>query len=138
MTRKKFKKLGAAATAVLAVFFLAWPGTSAAQGFSGLSQLFGGSSTSSGQGSGGLSQLFGGGSTHSRNSNRSNGAVTVERNSAPFVGNFDGKQKKGAGADLNAEFACYPAHDSALPDDNAFVCYTPETPSNAGDPKPDD
>ena len=120
VAQKKFTKLGAAATAVFAALFLAWPGTSSAQGFSG------------------LSQLLGGGSTHSRNSSQSNGAVTVERNSAPYLGSFDGKQKKGSGADLNTEFACYPAHDSALPNTNAFVCYTAQTPSNTGDPKPDD
>ena len=135
VAQKKLKKLGTAATAMLALSLLACPGTSSAQGFSGLSQLFGGSSTSSGQGFGGVSQLFGGGSMHSKNSSRSSGAVTVERSSAPYVGSFDGKQKKGSGADLNAEFACYPAHDSALPDTNAFVCYTAEAPSN---PRPDD
>jgi len=120
VAQTKLTKLGAVATAILAAFFIAWPRTSSAQGFSG------------------LSQLFGGGSMHSRNSSKSNNAVTVERNSAPYVGSFDGKQKQGSGADLNAEFACYPAHDSALPDTNAFVCYRAQTPSNTGDPKPDD
>lgn len=109
-------KLGAAAAATLAIFLMAWPSTSSAQGFSG------------------LSQLFGGGSTHSRNSNQSN-AVTVERSSAPYMGSFDGRQRTGSGSGLDAQFACYPAHDSALPNTSAFVCYSAQTPSSENYPK---
>jgi hypothetical protein len=53
------------------------------------------------------------------------GGVTVQRNVTPFVGKFTGKQKDPSyETDLNAEFACYPASDAALPQTKAFVCYT--------------
>lgn len=56
-----------------------------------------------------------------------NNAVTVERNVAPFVGKFAGKQKAPSyEGDLNAQFACYPAHDAALAQTTTFVCYTAE------------
>jgi hypothetical protein len=73
-----------------------------------------------------LSQMFGGGSKQSNNSSQSNAAITVKRNAAPFLGTFDGKQTASSGSQLNARFACYPAHDSALPHENTFVCYTAE------------
>jgi hypothetical protein len=87
-----------------------------------------------GQGLGGLEQLLGsGGSGHRRqysgqaSTGQPNNAVTVERNIAPFIGKFAGKQKaRSYEGDLNANFACYPALDAALPNDRTFVCYTAE------------
>jgi|HubBroStandDraft_1064217.scaffolds.fasta_scaffold09839_7 hypothetical protein len=76
-----------------------------------------------------LSQMFGGGSKQSRSSSQSNAAITVKRDASPFVGRFDGKQGASAGTHLKAQFACYPAHDSALPQDNTFVCYTAQASS---------
>lgn len=53
--------------------------------------------------------------------------VSVERNVAPYVGKFSGKQKAPSyEGDLNAHFACYPALDAALPNNRTFVCYTAE------------
>jgi hypothetical protein len=87
------------------------------------------------QGLGGLGQLLGGGgSTYGRQysgqpnySGPPKNAVTVERNIAPFIGKFSGKQKAPSyEGDLNANFACYPALDAALPNDRTFVCYTAE------------
>jgi len=80
-----------------------------------------------------LSQMFGGGSKQSRNSSQSNAAITVKRDASPFVGRFSGKQNATSGSHLNAQFACYPAHDSALPQDDTFVCYTAE--ASSGRPK---
>lgn len=79
-----------------------------------------------------LLQKFGGGSKQSQNSSQSDGAISVKRKAAPFVGMFDGKQSASSGTHLNAQFACYPAHDSALPHENTFVCYTPE--ASGGEP----
>jgi len=83
---------------------------------------------SAAQGLGALGQLLGGGSKHQQqNSGQPNNAVTVERNVAPFVGKFAGKQKAPSyEGDLNAHFACYPASDAALPQTRTFVCYTAE------------
>ena len=93
-------------------FLVACLGQSFAQGLGGLGQLLGG----------------GGGSRHQQqNSGQTNNAVTVERDVAPFVGKFSGKQKAPSyEGDLNAQFACYPAHDAALPQTRTFVCYTAE------------
>ncbi|MFZ1121817.1 MAG: hypothetical protein WB580_23200 [Candidatus Binataceae bacterium] len=94
------------------VFLVACLGQSFAQGLGGLGQLLGG----------------GGGSRHQQqNSGQPNNAVTVERDVAPYVGKFAGKQKAPSyEGDLNARFACYPAHDAALPQTRTFVCYTAE------------
>jgi hypothetical protein len=67
--------------------------------------------------------------TNVRNSSQSNGAITVTRDASPFVGMFHGKQNAGSADHLSAQFACYPAHDSALPQENTFVCYVPEASS---------
>jgi hypothetical protein len=95
--------------------------------------LVGRSEPSFAQGLGGLEQLLGGGgSMHRRqnqgqNSQQPNNAVSVERNLAPFIGKFSGKQKASSyEGDLNASFACYPAVDPALPNERTFVCYTGE------------
>jgi hypothetical protein len=92
------------------------------------------------QGLGGLGQLLGGGSGGSRyqqrnsNSNQPSSAITVERNIAPYVGRFAGKQKASAyQGDLDANFACYPAHDAELPESRTFVCYTAEQQPRAPD-----
>ena len=91
---------------------------------------------SSAQSLGSLSQMFGGGSKPARNSNQSNGAITVTRDASPFVGMFHGKQNTGSADHLSAQFACYPAHDSALPQENTFVCYAPE--ASSGEPNVSD
>jgi hypothetical protein len=109
---REFKKLSVAIVAGLTVLLILLCTQSFAQGLGGLSQLLGGSS-------------------HSRGSSHSGSAVSVERNAAPYLGKFDGKQNEGSGTRLNTEFACYPAHDAALPQSNTFVCYTPET-ANGG------
>jgi hypothetical protein len=79
---------------------------------------------------GGLGQLLGGGGGlrhQQQNSGQPNNAVTVERDIAPFVGKFAGKQKGPSyDGDLNARFACYPAQDAGLPQSRTFVCYTGE------------
>lgn len=81
------------------------------------------------QGLGGLGQLLGGGGSRyqQRNPSQPSNAITVERNVAPFVGRFAGKQKASSyQGDLNANFACYPAHDAELPETRTFLCYTAE------------
>ena len=102
------KRAGAVAIAALAAFLVAFSGESFAQGFD-------------------LSQLLGGGSKHQRgNSGQSSGgSITVQRSAPPFEGKFVGKQEdQGAETTITAEFACYPATDSALPQTRTFVCYT--------------
>ena len=105
------------AALAVALFLVSRSEPSFAQGLGGLEQLLGGS---------------GGGSMHRRqnqgqNSQQPNNAVSVERNLAPFIGKFSGKQKASSyEGDLNAHFACYPAVDPALPNDRTFVCYTGE------------
>lgn len=79
---------------------------------------------------GGLGQLLGGGASRhqQQSSGQSNSSVIVERDAAPFVGRFVGKQKAPSfESDLNAHFACYPAHDAALSETKTFVCYTTES-----------
>lgn len=100
------KKLSAVTTAGIGFLLIVTCGRSFAQGFSS------------------LSQIFGGGSKQSQSSSPNNAAITVKRDVTPFVGKFDGKQNASSVAHLNAQFACYPAHDSALPQDNTFLCYT--------------
>lgn len=117
--RVRLKKTGAVAALGVALFLVASFGESFAQGFGGLQQFLGG----------GSSGLLGGGSSGHRRqySGQPNNAVTVERNVAPFIGKFSGKQKASSyEGDLNANFACYPAVDAGLPNDRTFVCYTGE------------
>lgn len=111
------KRTGVLTTAGVMVGLLACLGQSFAQGLGGLGQLLGG----------------GGGSRHHQqnsqpqNSPQTSTSVTVQRDVTPFVGKFTGKQKDPSSeTDLNAEFACYPASDAALPKTKAFVCYTAE------------
>jgi hypothetical protein len=111
MSNSRPRRAGAVATIGVVVFLVASFGQSAAQGLGALGQLLGG-----------------GGSKHQQqNSGQPNNAVTVERNVAPFVGKFAGKQRAPSyEGDLNAHFACYPASDAALPQTRTFVCYTTE------------
>jgi hypothetical protein len=96
----------------------------------------------SAQGLSSLTNLLGGGSSHSSHSGssgQSNSGVTVQRNALPYVGAFSGQrtqtaQASDSGTDsgtsqsaptsLSAQFACYPAKDSALPQTKTFVCYS--------------
>jgi hypothetical protein len=81
------------------------PGSSRAQGIDGVSQLLGGL---------GLSN----------NSGQANAAVTVQRDAPPYTGMFSGKVTTGSETrSLDAKFQCYPAHDPALEQTDAFVCY---------------
>jgi hypothetical protein len=96
------------------LFLLCWlilPGSSQAQSIGdGLSQLLGGA------GLGGLGP--------SRNSGQSNAPIAVERNTHPYTGMFSGKETTGSETkSLDAKFACYPAHDPAFEQTDAFVCY---------------
>ena len=109
------KRAGAVAIAALAAFLVAFSGESFAQGFD-------------------LSQLLGGGSKHQRgNSGQSSGgSITVQRGAPPFEGKFVGTQKdQGAETTITAEFACYPASDSALPQTRTFVCYSAGSKANS-------
>ena len=122
--RMRLKKTGAVTALGVALFLVASFGQSFAQGLGGLQQFLGGGSSA---------LLGGGGSGHRRqysdqpNNGQPNNAVTVERNVAPFIGKFSGKQKASSyEGDLNANFACYPAVDAGLPNDRTFVCYTGE------------
>jgi hypothetical protein len=117
--RGRLKKTVIATLGVL-LFLVASFGQPLAQGLGGLEQLLGGG----GGGSGHRHQYSG-----QSNTGQPNNAVTVERNIAPFIGKFSGKQKASSyEGDLNANFACYPAQDAALPNNRTFVCYTSEQP----------
>jgi hypothetical protein len=90
--------------AVLLFCFIS-PGSSRAQGIDGVSQLLGGL---------GLSN----------NSAQSNASITVQRNAPAYTGTFSGKETSGSETkSLDAKFACYPAHDPAFDQTDAFVCY---------------
>ena len=113
MVKSRLRRAGAVATIGVVVFLFACVAQSLAQGLGGLGQLLGG-------GSGGSSRR------QQQNSSQPN-AVTVERDVAPYVGKFAGKQKASSyEGDLNARFACYPAHGAGLPQIRTFVCYTTE------------
>jgi hypothetical protein len=128
----------AAAIAALTALFLMSSGPAFAQGFD-LSQFLGGGGGNggggggSGGGGGGLSQLFGGGSggggPHHQNSGGA--GISVDRGSPPYTGKFVGKQQdQGIQDTMTAQFACYPASDSDIPQSRAFVCYS--APTNEG------
>ncbi len=108
--KKEILRVIIATTIALGVCFLMLTAQASAQGLSGLSQYFGGHS-------------------HSQSSGQSEGSIVVQRGDAPFVGTFQGQQKAAPDEILNTTFACYPAHDSALPHDQAFICYTPSKSS---------
>jgi hypothetical protein len=83
------------------------------------------------QGLGSLAQLLGGGSQHSRSSSQSGSAVTVERNAAPYMGEFSGRVTTSSGAhSFNSRFACYPAQDPIFAQTETFVCYAAQSPTN--------
>ena len=93
------------ATVLVLILCIMLPGSSQAQGIDGVSQLLGGL---------GLSN----------NSGQANAAITVERNAPPYTGMFSGKETTGSETkSLDAKFQCYPAHDPALEQTDAFVCY---------------
>jgi hypothetical protein len=103
-------------------FLLTASGQALAQGFD-LSQLLGGA--------GG-----GGGSRHQHtDGGQGNGSgISVQRSVPPLTGKFSGKQDdKDAEITLTAQFACYPANDSDIPQARAYVCYTGG--SNNGGPR---
>jgi hypothetical protein len=83
------------------------PGSARAQGMDQLSQLL----------SGGLGGLTG-------NSGQASAPIAVQRNAPPYTGMFSGKTTTGSETkSLDAKFACYPAHDPAFEQADAFVCY---------------
>jgi hypothetical protein len=93
------------AAVLVLILCLVLPGSSRAQGIDGVSQLLGGL---------GLSN----------NSGQANAAVTVQRTSPPYTGMFSGKETTGSETkSLDAKFQCYPAHDPALEQADAFLCY---------------
>jgi hypothetical protein len=94
------------ATALLLLAFLALPGSSRAQGIDGVSQLLGGLGLSGNSGQPAAAP------------------VTVQRNAPPYTGMFSGKETTGSETkSLDAKFQCYPAHDPAFEQTDAFVCY---------------
>ena len=83
-------------------------GTSQAQTADGFSQL--------------LSSVGLGG--HNSGQGQANATVTVDRTASPYTGSFSGKEASAAETkSLDAKFACYPAHDPAFNNTDAFVCY---------------
>ena len=95
------------ATALVLLGCLMVPGTSRAQGMDQISQLL----------SGGLGGLTG-------NSGQASASITVQRNAPPYTGTFSGKTTSGSETkSLDAKFACYPAHDPAFDQTDAFICY---------------
>ena len=72
-----------------------------------------------------LSQLLSGGlGGLAGNSGQSSAPIAVERNAPPYTGMFSGKTTTGSETkSLDAKFACYPAHDPAFDQTDAFVCY---------------
>ena len=111
-TKNLVAKLRVAAFSIL-LGALASPGLSFAQSFGGLSNLLGGGSS---------------GQKHTHSS-----AVTVDRADQPFIGKFSGTQQTAATTTLSAQFACYPAHDSALPQNQAYLCYVAAGGSPSGE-----
>src|SRR5262245_50187093 len=110
--RTRRRKTGAVVALDIVVFLFASFAPALAQGLGGLEQLLGG----------GGSMHRGQYSGQPANSGQPKNAVTVERNMAPFIGKFSGRQKASSyEGDLNAQFACYPALDAALPDNRTFV-----------------
>jgi hypothetical protein len=115
-------RFGVAAIAALAVFFVTVSGQAFAQGFD-WSQLLGG---------GGAGGAPGGAGQRHQQSGQSNGSgISVDRGSPPYTGKFVGKQEdQGIQDTMTAQFACYPASDSDIPQSRAFVCYS--APTNEG------
>jgi hypothetical protein len=118
-------RFGAFAIAVLAAFIVTLSGQAYAQGID-WSQLLGG-------GGGGA----GGGQKHQHSGQSSGSGVTVDRGTPPYTGKFVGKKEdQGIENTMTAEFACFPAADTDIPQSKAFVCYTAPAKENgsAGGP----
>jgi len=101
------------AAVLVFLFWMLLPGLSQAQGIGdGLSQFLGG-------GLGGLIPA-----RNSGQSGQSSGPIMVDRNTHPYEGTFSGKETTGSATkSLDAKFACFPAHDPAFEQTDAFVCY---------------
>jgi len=101
------------ATVLVLLFWVMLPGSSQAQGIGdGLSQLL----------SGGLGGLIP--SKNSGQPGQSSAPIIVDRNTHPYTGTFSGKETTGSATkSLDAKFACFPAHDPAFEQTDAFVCY---------------
>jgi len=112
-----------AAIAALIAFLVALSGQAFAQGFD-WSQLLGGG----GQGGAG----GGGGGQKRQQSGQSGGSgVSVDRGSPPYTGKFVGKKEdQGIENTMTAQFACFPATDTDIPQSKAFICYTAPTKDN--------
>jgi hypothetical protein len=94
------------ATAFLLLACLVVPGTARAQGMDGVSQLLGGLGLAGNSGQAAAAP------------------VTVQRSAPPYTGMFSGKTTTGSETkSLDAKFQCYPAHDPAFEQSDAFVCY---------------
>ena len=97
------------ASALALLVCLMVPGSSRAQGMDQISQLL----------SGGL-----GGLTGNSGGQAASAAIAVQRNAPPYTGTFSGKTTTGSETkSLDAKFACYPAHDPAFDQTDAFICY---------------
>ena len=127
---------GASAIAVLAAFILPFSGQAFAQGFD-WSQLLGGGGGSGAGGSGAGGGGAGGAPWYQHLGQSSASGVTIDRGSPPFTGKFAGrKEEQGIENTMTAEFACFPATDTDIPQGKAFVCYTapPRENASAGAP----
>jgi hypothetical protein len=124
--------LAASAIAALAALILPFSGQAFAQGFD-WSQLLGGGGGGGGAGGGGA----GGGPWYQHLGQSGSSGVTIDRGSPPFTGKFAGKKEdQGVENTMTAEFACFPATDTDIPQGKAFVCYTapPRENASAGAP----
>jgi hypothetical protein len=126
--KTRLKTLAAFTVLAIVVFLVASFGQTLAQGLGGLGQL--GQLLGGGGGGGGGS----GAPRHQEQNSDPADVVSVERDVAPFLGKFAGKQKAPSyEGDLSARFACYPARDAALPQTRTFVCYTAEEQPHVGE-----
>jgi hypothetical protein len=126
INKTRLKTPGLVRVIAVVVFLVASVGQSLAQGLGGLGQL--------GQLLGGSAGGGAGASRHQEQDSDVANVVSVERDVAPFLGKFAGKQKAPSyEGELSARFACYPARDAALPQTRTFVCYTAEEQPHVGE-----